>query len=570
MVTPIVRQTRFALAPVLAATLLMAGCTPNATGETTTTEVHSTTAPSTTSTIQEGLGECTPELLNPPDSALDVEIDGIAARYNLDNAGGIVDSLGEGAVYDPMLDPLDGVEVYPTIEEWVEAGSAVNDHFAMYGYTAGSEPVAFHASRSSDVLASAGIELTGVSVFAYQQECEYRIVVGPQVTSGDNACSVYAAFGPEADADAPDECSADASSVGRTSHVAVWTGEEMIIWGGTRSSLTNSSLTTGVAYNPSSGSWRRIADLTIEEGNTLEYGSIAAWTGSEMLVVGPTLGGQLVGAAYDPMADTWRAMAPIPSAERNYVGGWVWTGEELLLWGGDQNYMFGDGWSYNPSTDAWEELPPSPKPPTEAPQAAWTGSEKIIWGGYPYEDSYGVAFDPSTRTWRIIGTEPQIYDFPMQAVEDHALTWTENELLLWGGHGGPGHTSSLFGYRPGSDRWRSLEPAPIEGRERYPAVWTGNELVIWGGFATYGPIDNLESLALGDGAVYDPDSDRWNEMSPSPLGDRCDHTGVWTGTVVIYFGGYEQCGNLDAFTYGTAASYDPTADTWELLPPPPS
>lgn len=569
---PIVSRSRFVL-PLLSVVLLVTACTPNAAGDTSTT-VQSTSTTSVESasstTIEETAGECRPELLQPPDSALDVAIDGVAIRYNLGNAQGIVDSIGEGPVYDPMLDPLDGIESYATIEEWVEAGADTGDTFAMYGYTVGSEPVAFHATRSSDVLTAAGIESVGVSVFAYLQECEYRIVVGPEVTSGDDACSVYVIFGPESDARAPEECTVDASAVGRTSHVAVWTGNEMIVWGGTRSALTNVNLTSGAAFDPSSGSWRRIADIKVDDEDSLGYGSMAVWTGTEMLVVGPTADRRVGGQAYNPEADTWRVIAPIPMADRDYVGAWVWTGVELLLWGGDQNYMVDDGWSYEPAIDQWRALPPSPKPASEAAEAVWTGDEMIVWGGYPYEFSYGVAFNPSTDTWRTIGIEPQIYDFPRQAVEDHTLTWTGGQMLLWGGHGGPGHTTALLGYRPSTDQWEPLEPAPIDGRERYPAVWTGTELVIWGGYATYGGIDDLESLALGDGAVYNPDSGQWRPMSPSPLGDRCDHTAVWTGTVVIYFGGYEQCGNLDAFTYGTLASYDPATDTWELLPPPPA
>lgn len=569
--TQIAGPARLALVGLLAV-VVATGCTVNVEeGPSTTSPGLSTTTLSRTSTTTRvTVGECKSELLDSPDSALDMQIDGIAARYNARNARGIVESLGDGAVYDPMLDPLDGIEVYPTIDEWVRAGAAIGDQFDLWGFTVGSEPAAFHAARSSEVLAAVGIESAGVSVFAYQQECEYRIVVGPEVTSGDDACSVYTAFGPDADADAPNECVANASSVGRTSHVAVWTGEEMIVWGGTRSELIGTRLSTGVAYRPSSNSWRRIADPGMRDGDTPGGGSIAVWTGTEMLVVGPTRDGPIAGWAYDPELDAWRAADPFPSEDRSYVGAWAWTGEELLLWGGDQNYMFADGWSYDPEADIWSELPPSPKSATEAPESAWTGDEMIIWGGYPYEDPYGVAFDPSTESWRAFGTEPQIYDFPGQAVQDHTLTWTGDQVVLWGGHGGPGHTTSLLGYRPDVDQWQSLEPAPIDGRERYPAVWTGKELIIWGGYATYGPIDELDSLALGDGAIYDPEFDRWSQMSPSPLDDRCDHTGVWTGSVVIYFGGYEQCGSLDSFTHGDAASYDPATDSWALLPPPPA
>jgi hypothetical protein len=37
------------------------------------------------------------------------------------------------------------------------------------------------------------------------------------------------------------------------------------------------------------------------------------------------------GAAYDPAADRWRRL---PSMSARFTNGGVWTGQELLVWGG--------------------------------------------------------------------------------------------------------------------------------------------------------------------------------------------------------------------------------------------
>src|SRR5437762_8890389 len=66
----------------------------------------------------------------------------------------------------------------------------------------------------------------------------------------------------------------------RDSHTAVWTGSEMIVWGG-RS--TGGYLNTGGRYNPSTDSW---VATTTTGAPAARYLHTAVWTGSEMIVWG--------------------------------------------------------------------------------------------------------------------------------------------------------------------------------------------------------------------------------------------------------------------------------------------
>ena len=68
---------------------------------------------------------------------------------------------------------------------------------------------------------------------------------------------------------------------GRASHTAVWTGSEMIVWGGVRSAA--GYLNTGGRYNPSTDSWTATSTTNAPAGR---YGHTAVWTGSEMIVWG--------------------------------------------------------------------------------------------------------------------------------------------------------------------------------------------------------------------------------------------------------------------------------------------
>ena len=67
---------------------------------------------------------------------------------------------------------------------------------------------------------------------------------------------------------------------GRDCHTAVWTGSEMIVWGGYDGSAI---LNTGGRYNPSTDSWTATSTTNAPAAR---YDHTAVWTGSEMIVWG--------------------------------------------------------------------------------------------------------------------------------------------------------------------------------------------------------------------------------------------------------------------------------------------
>ena len=58
----------------------------------------------------------------------------------------------------------------------------------------------------------------------------------------------------------------------RGGHTAVWTGTEMIVWGGS----TNMALNTGGRYNPSTDSW---ISTSTTNAPTARTAHTAVWTG---------------------------------------------------------------------------------------------------------------------------------------------------------------------------------------------------------------------------------------------------------------------------------------------------
>ena len=119
----------------------------------------------------------------------------------------------------------------------------------------------------------------------------------------------------------------------RIRHTAVWTGSEMIVWGGLGS---GSYLNTGGRYNPSTDSWTATSTTNAPAGRD---NHTAVWTGSEMIVWGGYGGtGYLnTGGRYNPSTDSWTATSTTNAPTGRYVHTAVWTGSEMIVWGGAGN-----------------------------------------------------------------------------------------------------------------------------------------------------------------------------------------------------------------------------------------
>ena len=177
----------------------------------------------------------------------------------------------------------------------------------------------------------------------------------------------------------------------RAWHSAVWTGTRMIVWGG--GSIGTPSIdgtAVGAIYDPSTDSWSRIQ---ADGAPSARYAHSAVWTGTEMIVWGGRCPSGsdpngnppycADGGAYDPILDRWRAISNqgAPSARQTTL---VWTGQEVLVWGGSTSTApaANDGGRYDPKTDTWRRMSTDGAPsPRAAHWAFWTGTRMLVWGG---------------------------------------------------------------------------------------------------------------------------------------------------------------------------------------------
>jgi hypothetical protein len=313
----------------------------------------------------------------------------------------------------------------------------------------------------------------------------------------------------------------------RAFHTAVWTGNEMIVWGGLNGSNV---LNTGGRYNPATDSWTA---THIPNGLDGRYYHTAVWTGSDMIIWGG-LDDQIVvgddGEIYNPNTDSWAAIARGPLDPR-YLHTAVWTGSEMIIWGG---YWIGgplyrDGARY----PSWTPVSLTHAPGGRYAHAAfWTGSEMIVWGG-SNADGTGGRYNPSTDSW----TATSITNAP--TVSNHATVWTGSEMIVWGGFHYPDVVNTGGRYDLGTDSWTATTTnnAP-EARWFHTAVWTDSEMIVWGGC-----FGNPCSNFLDTGGIYDPGTDSWTTISTTNAPSaRAYHTAVWTGSQMIVWGGEDRSG----------------------------
>jgi N-acetylneuraminic acid mutarotase len=370
--------------------------------------------------------------------------------------------------------------------------------------------------------------------------------------------------------DAWDSGSLDDNAPNRTLHTSVWTGSEMIVWGGTTAYQYDQYPLPGARYDPVTDNWRSISTQGAPLGRVSHT---AIWTGSQMVVWGGSTSpgspyGTQTGARYDPVTDRWSTTSGVgaPSARAAHTA--VWTGRYMLVWGGYATNSFGaagpplkTGGRYDPQTDSWSPTSTIGAPTARsAHTAVWTGSHMVIWGGEGYPGALhntGGRYDPGTDSWTPTSTDGA----PMARVA-HAAIWTGSEMLVWGGYGYVGareggpvsyELNSGARYDPSLDRWvpMSTVQAPA-GRTFFTAIWTGHLMVVWGGYAGV--------TATKTGGRYDPATDTWasTSLTGAPSA-RLSHTAVWTGHVMVTWGG-------SFFFLGppanTGGRYDPLSDSW--------
>ena len=101
------------------------------------------------------------------------------------------------------------------------------------------------------------------------------------------------------------------------------------------------------------------------------------------------------GGVLDVATETWSDLTPPPAPEREASG----SGPSIArgYWGPAGAWVAAGNWLYSPSTGAWNPLPPTPDAARDR-AAVWTGHEIITWGGsnegYTGQVATGASYTP--------------------------------------------------------------------------------------------------------------------------------------------------------------------------------
>ncbi len=263
----------------------------------------------------------------------------------------------------------------------------------------------------------------------------------------------------------------------RPGAAAVWSGTQILIWGG-------GERRDGLAYDPVRDRWTPIADAPIPGG-----GAAAAWTGRELIVLSGTFesaadaGRRIESAAWDPRTGRWRRLPdpPLPAGHVEHA----WTGDAWIVLGlADGGSGPIAGASYDPVASSWHEIEPPP----------YTGIVLGVGTAWDGHELYFVehAFDPAGGAWRHIDHDG--CDWP--AVSDGV--WTGRWLM-----------TQMQAYDPVAGRCLRLPKAParpapgfddLVTHEFHTPFWADGGLAIWSGGT------GSDAFFTGpDGVVFSPD-----------------------------------------------------------------
>lgn len=314
--------------------------------------------------------------------------------------------------------------------------------------------------------------------------------------------------------------------------VAAWTGSDAVFWAG--SNLDRSyAYTEAVAFDPVSQTWR-----DVDEPGWGHPGVVGAAFDGELFVVAK--GG---GSRFDFDTGEW---VDLPQVEDMFFSAIVAT--DTAIWGLGPSLDSLEGQpdvaivQYDPDQDAWVHGPAFEGTDATAETVdavrdidrpvVWTGSDIVVWGGRA-----GIAFRPSERTWTEV---PELQHPAAQVVDSRAVAGADGLTVVAELRDGADTATGIARFNAGqwswsvgdlprvdlsaatvaaADSWIVLLPAeatpitvhvpsgaweqhpdaPIGGVQAPGAVWSGEQLIVWGGVPHEGSSEDP-----GTGAAWTP------------------------------------------------------------------
>lgn len=445
-----------------------------------------------------------------------------------------------------------GAGVFNGAPRWLEIGARPKGSISAYTVLSPRTPVSavpyavFSGTTSTNSVdgLAAQVAALAAQVAALSGQLQTNIPAGVPIVSGDAQDAALLAQGlrmfytvpasPWISGNATDAPSA------RFGHSAVWTGQQLLIWGGDLGGGSYSA--GGGAYAPASDLWVNLGSF---QAPSARAGHTAVWTGTNMIVWGGfgAAGFATNGASYNLTTGEWTTVTTngAPAARDGHTA--VWTGTRMVVFSGRSNTgLLADGGAYDPAANQWAGLPTAGVPEGRRyASAVWTGTRAIFWGGQGATSEIATGgrlecgVNGVPQSWSVVST----VNAP-SARTRHAAVWTGTRMIVWGGQRAGAFLGDGAAYDPVADTWTPLPvlAAPV-ARAGHVAVWSGSEMLIYGGEDSTG--------ALSTGAAYDPAKNKWRTLdAASGATPRSGSTAVWSGSELVIFGGQAASSPLSA------------------------
>jgi hypothetical protein len=226
-------------------------------------------------------------------------------------------------------------------------------------------------------------------------------------------------------------------------------------------------------------------------------------------------------------------------------GGWEWLCPPGADCVGPRTPPYADGAAYDLNTGSWRTI-------ADAPAGFVRGASAVIGHDVYALAQCGSGTCPAGRAllryrsdadaWDMLPAPDQMGDYSLVAVRDGVVAYRRSD---------EGGSTPDYRFIPDQDRWEALPDDPLPPVYDRFVVAYDERLMVFGT-----PIAR-DAAKTKLAAVYDPQSDAWQELAES----ETQGYQVWRAGPLLYLNPH--------FGRGGGGIYDPTANAWRPLPDPP-
>lgn len=246
-----------------------------------------------------------------------------------------------------------------------------------------------------------------------------------------------------------------------------WAGDRLLVW-------SNNPSPALFVYTPSTNQWTTATPPPLSARN----GSSYVWTGTQLIIWGGSSGSTYFndGAVYTLATNTWSIMtlsnAPTPRMD----AGGVWTGSKMMIYGGYDNSWRSSAALYDPALNQWTTLP-SGSVTRRWPNMVVVGTDVYVSGGGNLS-MYRYSLVSNTWSGALSMTNgPTTTWFPIHHVS------SGNKLIVTGAGGGSVSAQQKL-YDIGTNTWADISTVNAPSSRRHHDSGFSDvlgKLFVWGG-----------------------------------------------------------------------------------------